>query len=122
MRYLDTLRALVAEKEGELARLEAELTAGRAYLSVLQSQIEAAEARTANERETAEDPVIVIRRLILEAGKPLYIDDILRGLDLPLTRETRDEIRQLLLSWVRRGEIFSRPRPAVFGLIELESD
>lgn len=120
MRYLDTLRALASEKAAELARLDAELSAARAYLDLLQGRIDAAEERCANEPEASDDPVIAIRRVILEAGKPLYIDDILRGLALPLTREYRDQTRQLLLSWVRRGEVFTRPRPGVFGLVELE--
>lgn len=119
MTYLDTLRALAAEKQSELVRLEAELTAGRAYLRFLEDRIEAAEERSGDEPE-CNDPVIVIRRLIREAGQPLYIDDILRGLDRPLNRDGREEIRQLLLSWVRRQEIFTRPRPGVFGLLELE--
>lgn len=119
MTYLDTLRALAAEKNAELVRLEAELAAGRAYLRLLEDRIEAAEQRS-TEIECS-DPVIVIRRLIREAGRPLYIDDILRGLDRPLNREGREEIRHLLLSWVRREEIFTRPRPGVFGLVELEA-
>lgn len=121
MTYLDTLRALAAEKQAELVRLEAELAAGRAYLRFLRERIEAAEQRCGDEPDCT-DPVIVIRRLILEAGQPLYIDDILRGLDRPLNRDGREEIRQLLLSWVRREEIFTRPRPGVFGLVELEGD
>ncbi len=119
MTYLTTLRALVAEKRAELVRLEAELAAGQAYLQCLEERILAAEARAGDLAET-DDPVVAIRRLIREAGQPLYIDEILRGLDRPLSRDTREEVRQLLLSWVRRGEIFTRPRPAIFGLIELE--
>lgn len=121
MTYLDTLRTVAAEKQTELVRLEAELAAGRAYLRFINDRIELAEQRGGNEPECS-DPVIVIRRLIREAGRPLYIDDILRGLDRPLNREGREEIRHLLLSWVRREEIFTRPRPGIFGLVELEGD
>jgi hypothetical protein len=121
MTYLDTVRALAAEKQAELVRLEAELAAGRAYLRFLVDRIDAAEQQRADEPECT-DPVIVIRRLIRQAGQPLYIDDILRGLDRPLNRDGREEIRNLLLSWVRREEIFTRPRPGVFGLVELEAD
>jgi hypothetical protein len=120
--YRDTLRALAAEKQAELVRLEAELAAGRAYLRFLTERIEAAEKRCGDGEPECTDPVIVIRRLIREAGQPLYIDDILRGLDRPLNRDGREEIRQLLLSWVRREEIFTRPRPGVFGLVELEGN
>ena len=117
MTYLTTLRALAAEKKAELVRLEAELEAGRAYLRCIEDRITAGEAQGSDE-PVSEDPVVAIRRLIRDAGEPLYIDDILRGLDRPLNRASREEIRQLLLSWVRRGEIFTRPRPAIFGLVE----
>lgn len=89
-------------------RLEAALAAGRAYLRFLEERIEAAEQRCGGEPECT-DPVILIRRLIREAGQPLYIDDILRGLDRPLNREGREAIRQLLLSWC--GAKRSSPAP-----------
>ena len=117
--YVTTLRALAADKRAELARLEAEIDAAHAYLRSTEERIAAGEARAGDEPDT-DDPVVAIRRLIREAGRPLYIDDILRGLDLPLNRASREEIRQLVLSWVRRGEIFTRPRPSIFGLVELE--
>ena len=120
MTYVDTLRALATEKEKELVRLEAELRAGRAYLSFLNDRIEAAAEVRNGDDFSSDDPVVVIRRLIREAGKPLYLDDILRGLDRPLNRASREEIRGLLLSWVRRGEVFTRPRPGIFGLREQE--
>ena len=119
MTYLDTLRSLLAEKESEIVRLEAELDAAHSYQRFLAGRIDDAEQRR-GEEPASDDPVLIIRRLVLEAGKPLFIDDILRGLRLPLNRDSREEIQRMLVSWVRRGEIFTGPRPSTFGLIEME--
>lgn len=111
-----TLKALVAEKELELARLEAEAAAARAYIDSLRAASDL--SGHAEDPGVQDDPVIQIRRLMVAAGEPLYIDDVLHGLGMPLNRDTRTGIRQLLLPWVRRGEIFTRPRPSTFGLVE----
>lgn len=119
MKYADTIRTLIVDKESEIARLEAELAAARAYVGLLERRLDAAE-RTLDDVEESADPVVVVRRMILEARQPLFIDEILRGLGRRVTREERDELRRLLLPWVRRKEIFTRPRPLTFGLIELD--
>jgi hypothetical protein len=119
MRYLDTIRGLIAEKQADITRLEAELSAARAYVRLLQSRLQAAQARL-DDLPESEDPIIAIRRLILEAGQPMFIDDILQGLGRPVTRDSREQIRRLLLPWVRRHEVFTRPRPSMFGLLEFE--
>jgi hypothetical protein len=65
--YVRTIRALIADKEAEIAKLEAEQSAAGAYVRLLRKRLEAAEKR-----------------------------------------------------WVRRGEVFTCPRPSIFDLIELE--
>ena len=117
-----TLRRVAAEKEAEIARLRAELAAAEAFLGSLRSSIEELEDRReppAPEAADGPDPLAEVRKLIRTAGKPLYIDELLRGLGWPLSRESREEIRTLLRPWVRRGELFTRPRPSTYGLVEL---
>jgi hypothetical protein len=119
MPYIDTIRALILEKEAELARLEAELSAGRTYVRLLESRVKAAEKRMEEYPET-DDPVVAVRRVLAGAGQPLFIDEILHALGETVSRDSREQLRRLLLPWVRRGEIFSRPRPGTFGLMEWE--
>ncbi len=118
MPYIDTIRALIQEKEAEMVRLEAELRAGRAYVSLLADRVEAAEKRL-QEPET-DDPVVAVRRVLAVAGKPLFIDEILHALGRNVSRESREQLRRLIIPWVHRREIFTRPRPATFGLVEWE--
>lgn len=118
--YIRTIRALIGEKEAEIARLEAELSAARAYVRLLRNRLEAAEKRLEELPEESDDPIVTVRRAILEAGQPVFIDELLVVLGHPITRDSREQVRRLLLPWVRREEVFTRPRPSMFGLIELE--
>jgi hypothetical protein len=117
---LDTLRRIAGEAEVDIARLRAELVAARARLSSLRRSIGALESRSDRgpDADDHDDPVLRVRSLIREAGRPLFIDDILRGLDRPISRDAREELRALLRPWLRRGEVFTRPRPSTFGLVE----
>jgi hypothetical protein len=119
MPYLDTLRALISEKEADIARLEAELSAARAYVLLLTNRLQTAERRLA-EAPQADDPVLAVRRILAGAGQPLFIDEILHELGQPVSRDAREDLRRLVLPWVRRGEVFTRPRPGTYGLAEWE--
>lgn len=112
--------ALIAEKEAEIARVEAELSAARAYVHLLRDRLKTAEKQLEELPEESDDPIVTVRRAILEAGQPVFIDDLLAALGHPITRESREQLRRLLVPWVRRGEVFTRPRPSMFGLIEME--
>jgi hypothetical protein len=86
----------------------------------LRNRLTAAEKRLEEIPEESEDPIVAVRRAILQAGHPMFIDDILIAVGRPVTRDSREDLRRLLVPWVRRGDVFTRPRPSRFGLIELE--
>ena len=123
--YLDVLRRLVREKRAEIARLEGELRSARDALRSLEESTGTMEradhrARTRSGDPDAGDLVIAIREMIVAAGRPLFIDEILHGLGERLTREARLRVRELVLERVDRGEIFTRPRPGTYGVVELQ--
>jgi len=60
-----------------------------------------------------------VRLFLLKAGKPLYIEDILKGIGKG--KESRNAIAGSLSAYTRRNEIFTRPEPGTFGLIEFET-
>lgn len=111
---------MIAAKEAEIAKLEAELSAARTYVRLLRKRLQAAGKRLEEVPEESDDPIVAARRVIMEAGQPVFIDDLLAGLGHPATRDSREQLRRVLVPWVRRGEVFTRPRPSMFGLIELE--
>jgi hypothetical protein len=59
------------------------------------------------------------RDVILTKGKPAHISEILEALGKEATREGRASLTSSLAAYVRREEIFTRPAPNTFGLIEL---
>jgi hypothetical protein len=62
------------------------------------------------------------RDVILDHGSPMQIDEILSAMGKEATRETRASLVGSIAAYVRRDEIFTRPAPNTFGLIELGHD
>ena len=59
------------------------------------------------------------REIILARHQPVHISDLLQALGKEANRENRASVTSSLAAYVRRGEIFTRPAPNTFGLIEL---
>ena len=102
MPYIETLRALIREKEAELARLEADLVGGRAYVRLLEERVTAAEQRQ-GEIPEADDPVVSVVTILAASGHPLFIDEILEAMGQTVSRDSREQLPRILLPWVRRG-------------------
>jgi hypothetical protein len=58
------------------------------------------------------------RDFIKNAGRPLHITDILKGLGKPADTKNKLSLSGSLAGYVRDGQIFTRPAPNTFGLIE----
>jgi hypothetical protein len=59
------------------------------------------------------------RETILRRGKPVHINELLVAVGKEVTRESRASLTSSIAAYVRRGEIFTRPAPNTFGLVEL---
>jgi len=62
------------------------------------------------------------RDAIRKAGKPLHITQILVAIGRANTKQTRLALSGSLATYVRRDEIFTRPEPNTFGLLEFDHD
>ena len=58
------------------------------------------------------------RDAIKQAGKPMHVSDLLAALGRDITRMNRSGLSGSMAAYVRRGEIFTRPAPNTFGLVE----
>jgi hypothetical protein len=58
------------------------------------------------------------RSAIKSAGTPLHIVDLLAALGIKNTQDKRAALAGSLSAYARRGEIFTRPAPNTFGLID----
>lgn len=111
------------KKEQEIQSLEEKIKASRVYIQALQDVLRmTAGDSVADTSESAlktGSAVDKARETILRRGKPVHINELLEAVGKDVTRESRASLVSSIAAYVRRGEIFTRPAPNTFGLIEL---
>lgn len=120
-------RAIIAErlrkKTAEVQTLEEKLRTARIYVQALQDVMKALGGQADELRGEsvlrAGSAVSQARDVILEANKPVHIAALLAALGREDTRDTRASLTSSLAAYVRRGEVFTRPAPNTYGLVEL---
>jgi hypothetical protein len=121
----DKIHDKLRKKEQEIQSLEEKLRAAKIYVQALRDVL-----RILNEDEApipqSSDSVLrpgssvaQARELILQKGVPVHINDLIVGLGKEVTRESRASLTGSIAAYVRRGEVFTRPAPNTFGLVEL---
>lgn len=122
----EIIQSQIKKKEAEIQQLEKKLNDAKVYIQALRDVLHAAETEQA-ESAAAEgtiregSAVDQARRIILNAGKPLHLNEILEILGKEVTRETKASLNGSLSAYVRRGEVFTRPKASTYGLKELEA-
>jgi len=125
MKFRDDLQKRIEKKELEIRELEKQLAAANAYLQALQETIRMLpkEPRSGQSLPTQilrpGSGVAKVREAIIKAGKPLHITELLKALGRPVDKNSRVSLSGSLSGYVKRNEIFTRPAPNTFGLIEL---
>lgn len=111
------------KKQAEIASLEERLRAAKAYLTALNDILKmdsASEEGDASEAKLRPGSAVAqARDIIAERGGPVHIDELLRAMGKEVTRDSKASLAGSLAAYVRRDEIFSRPAPNTYGLIEL---
>ena len=112
----------IEKQEQRIAQLQADLVAAQAYLRAQQDFLKmlprdgVENASTVTLRPTSE--LARAQEAIRKAGKPLHVTELLQKLNKEVNRDTRASLAGSLGWYVRRNEIFTRPAPNTFGLIE----
>jgi len=114
----------IRKKEEEVQHLEAQARDARVYVKALQDVLkmlprESESAVEAQSTLRVGSAVAIARDIILKRGVPVHIADLLKDMGKDLTRESRASLGSSLAAYVRKGEIFTRPAPNKFGLVEL---
>lgn len=114
----------IKRKEAEIQDLENQVREGRAYVQALNDVLKMM-PRTGQATANADilrpgSAAAQARDLILAAGAPVHVTDLLKQMGKEITRETRASLSGTLAAYVRKGEIFTRPGPNVFGLVEMD--
>ena len=112
------------KKEQEIQVFEEKIRSGRVYVQALRDVLKL----LSEDEEADETPETVLRpgsavaqarKVISERGEPVHVNELLAALGRKVTRESRASLTSSLAAYVRRGEIFTRPAPNTFGLIDL---
>jgi hypothetical protein len=117
----------IEKKEQEIQELEMKLREAKAYIQALQDVMkmmpreggEPASGQIGDSPMRAGSYVSDARDAIMKAGRPLHVVEILKASGRPNDRKNRTGMAGSLAAYIRRQEIFTRPRPNTFGLIEL---
>lgn len=113
------------KKEQEILDLEGQIKDARIYVQALQDVLK----MMPKDQDEIIDPDSVLRpgsavaqarTIILQQGGPVHVDEILRLSGKEVTRDTKAALSGSLAAYVRKGEIFTRPQPNTFGLLEME--
>ena len=115
----------IRKKEEEIQGLEADARDARVYVKALQDVLKMLprEPESVGESPSASlrpgSSVALARDIILKKAAPVHITQLLQEMGKELTRENRASLASSLAAYVRKGEIFTRPAPNKFGLVEL---
>lgn len=120
MQVREQFQKLVDRKQQEIKNLELELEKAKTYVQALQDSMRFLPRDNGQETTVLRPGSILARtqEILKTAGKPLHITEILKALNKPLDKKHRLSLSGSLSSYVRSSEIFSRPAPNTFGLIE----
>src|SRR5437870_2514462 len=125
----DQIQKKIDNKQQELSDLENRIREVKSYIQALQETIKMVPREQGDMFQTQDTARITVlrhgstlsqaREAILKAAKPLYITEILSAIGKSDTKDNRISLSGSLAAYVRKGEIFTRPKPNTFGLKEL---
>lgn len=114
----------IKKKEQELEDLRSRIRECEVYLQALQDILKIMPRGEEGESpDTALRPgsnIAKARDALLKTGKPLHVHDLLKAMGLQADKKNRLSLSGSLAAYVRQGEIFTRPAPNTFGLVEFK--
>jgi len=125
MKPRDEIQKRIERKQQEILELEMQIREAKAYIQALQETVKMlpkdSEQLNPDQVLRPGSGVAKARDVIKAAGKPLHISEILKALNLPVDKKHRVSLGGSLSGYARRDEIFIRPLPNTFGLIEFKN-
>ena len=127
MSIKNQLERKIQAKTQEINELEGKLREAKAYLQGLQDIYRMLPKDSTDERKPEQilrpgSDMANAREMLLKAGKPLHISDILRGLGKEVNKSNRVSVSSSLGSYARKKQIFTAVGGNTFGLIEFKSN
>lgn len=120
------IESLIEKKRQESAELQSQIDKNEIYiqglldsLRFLPKEQESTEPKAESHLRAGSD-VYKAREFLKAAGRPMYIMDILKGIGKEANKSNRVSVSGTISWWVRKGQIFTRPSPNTFGLVEFD--
>ena len=89
-----------------------------AYEEVLKLAPEDSEDDASERAMRAGSMVALAREALRQHGKPMHVAKLVEALGRSDSHEQRVSLSSSLSAYVRKGQVFSRPEPNIFGLLE----
>ena len=129
MALKDELSRRVGKKRQEIAALEQQIMTARAYLQAMDEALRLAERtnsptatrRRASGLRNGSMPANAYP-VLKQAGHPMYLIALLDAMKVPQTAKNKRTLASSLSAYARKKDVFTRPRPNTFGLIEFEEN
>lgn len=131
MGFRQELRRRIEKKRGEIVTLEVKLREAQVYIQALEDTLKFAPLDDDDDeappplamKELREGSAIArAKEAIQKAGKPLHINDLLVALGGKSDdKDARSALSGSLAAYVRKNEIFTRPAPNTFGLLDVKA-
>lgn len=114
----------IDRKQQEIRDLETKIREANAYLQALLDSMKwlpREENSNGNQLLRPGTTLAKAQEAIQKSGRPMHVADILKAIGKPTDKKNRVSLGGSLSGYVRRKEIFTRPAPNTFGLIEMET-
>jgi hypothetical protein len=128
MGAIENLQKLYDRKQQEVRQLEVKLREASAYLQAIQDSMKVlsreANGATVDSEEQTLRPgtsLALARDVLRASGKALHVTELLKQMGKPTDKKTRVSLSSTLASYARDGQVFTRPAPNTFGLLEFST-
>jgi hypothetical protein len=120
----EDLQKKIERKKQEISDLEGQIKEAKSYVQALEDTLKMLPREGANDGSAAaflrpHSALAKARDAIRKAGRPLHITELLQAVGKPVNRTNRSGLSGSIGAYYRRGEIFTRPAPNTYGLVEL---
>lgn len=122
MNIREQFQRLIDRKLLEIKDLEMDLEKAKTYVVALQDSMKLLPRDSSGASEANLRPGTALaktRDVLRKHGSAMHINEILKALSLPADSKHRLSLGGSLANYVRRGQIFMRPAPNTFGLLEV---
>lgn len=121
----EDLNKKIERKRQEIGALELQVKQAAAYLEALEDTLKMLPREGVNEGHARQvmrpnSSVSRAHAALVSSGKPLHINNLLTAIGKEPNRANQGALNSSLSVYVRKGEIFTRPAPNTYGLLEFD--